>query len=351
MAAGRWVLHVDLDAFLASVEVLRRPQLKGLPVVVGGDGDPTKRGVVATASYEARAFGVRSGLPLRTAARRCPDAVFLPVDRPAYEQASAQVMAEVRETVSNSVKAVVEVVGWDEAFVGVVSDEPETVARDLQQRVVRRTRLSCSVGIGKNKLHAKTATAFGKPAGVYRLEASAWLPLLGDRPPDAIWGIGPKTARRLAGLGVHTVNDLARADPAMLAASFGPTTGPWLVRQGAGQDDSPVVDARPHPRSRSREQTFQSDVSDADVLARAVQTLAHTVAADARAEDRPVVRVVVKVRDRTFYTRTHGRRLQEPTRDAARLAEVARAALQDLLGPEGGWRPIRLVGVRGELAD
>ena len=131
----RWVLHVDLDQFIAAVEVLRRPELRGRPVVVGGDGDPTKRGVVSTASYEARAHGVHSGLPLRTAARRCPDAVFLPVDRQRYEAASAEVMAALRE-----LGAVVEVLGWDEAFLAVDTDDPEAVAREIQRAGPRGDR-------------------------------------------------------------------------------------------------------------------------------------------------------------------------------------------------------------------
>src|SRR5258708_4176619 len=151
-----WVLHVDLDQFIAAVEVLRRPELRGLAVVVGGTGDPSKRGVVSTASYEARARGVHSGVPLRTAARRCPEAVFLPVDHEAYQAASAAVMATLREG-----DAVVEVAGWDEAFLAVRTDDPEAVARDIQQRVRRSTRLDCSVGIGHNKLQAKMATGFG----------------------------------------------------------------------------------------------------------------------------------------------------------------------------------------------
>src|SRR6478735_9314805 len=148
-----WVLHVDLDQFIAAVEVLRRPELRGRPVVVGGDGDPGKRGVVSTASYEARAFGVHSGMPLRTAARRCPDAVFLPVDREVYEAASTTVMDTLR-----TFDAVVEVLGWDEAFLGVRTDDPEALAREVQRRVREATGLDCSVGIGQNLLQAKLAT-------------------------------------------------------------------------------------------------------------------------------------------------------------------------------------------------
>ncbi|MGZ4150245.1 MAG: Y-family DNA polymerase, partial [Actinomycetota bacterium] len=161
---GRVVLHVDLDEFIAAVEVLRRPELAGLPVVVGGDGDPTKRGVVSTASYEARTFGVHSGMPLRTAFKRCPEAVFLPVDEDAYHAASREVMATLR-----TFPAVVEVAGWDEAFMEVATDDPEELARDVQRAVLARTRLWCTVGVGDNKLRAKLASGFGKPRGVFVL--------------------------------------------------------------------------------------------------------------------------------------------------------------------------------------
>ena len=215
-----WVLHVDLDQFIAAVEVLRRPGLRGKPVVVGGDGDPGKRGVVSTASYEARAHGVHSGQPLRTARRLCPDAVFLAVDRAAYEAASAQVMAVLRES-----GAVVEVMGWDEAFLQVETYDPEAFARLAAERVRERTQLDCSVGIGENKLQAKLATGFGKPAGVFRLTSANWDEVMGARPTDALWGIGAKTAAKLAALGIGTVRELAVADPSALAARFGPRPG------------------------------------------------------------------------------------------------------------------------------
>src|SRR5687768_16116470 len=154
--AQRWVLHVDLDEFIAAVEVQRRPELAGKPVVVGGSGDPTERGVVATASYAAREFGVGSGMPLRTAARKAPDAVFLPVDKEAYEAASEGVMTALR-----SLDAVVEVLGWDEAFLGVETDDPELYAKQVQRAVLDATGLHCTVGIGDNKLRAKIATGFG----------------------------------------------------------------------------------------------------------------------------------------------------------------------------------------------
>ena len=338
---GRWVLHVDLDQFIAAVEVLRRPELRGLPVVVGGDGDPTKRGVVSTASYEARTFGVRSGMPLRTAARRIPDAVFLPVDKDAYEAASADVMAVLRAT-----GAVVEVIGWDEAFLGVVTDDPEAYARDVQQRVVEVTRLECSVGIGKNKLQAKVATEFGKPAGVYRLTGETWFDVLGDRPPDAVWGIGRRTAAKLEAEGIRTVRELAVADPAQLATVFGPTIGPWLVRIGGGVDDSPVYAGEYLARSRSREVTFQQDLEDWDAVSVETARVARQVAADVAAEGRPAVRVVVKVRLSTFLTRTHGRTLPDPVTDAGAIEAAALDAL-DAFDRRGR---VRLIGVRAEFA-
>ncbi|MGN6577888.1 MAG: DNA polymerase IV, partial [Nocardioides sp.] len=195
-----WVLHVDLDQFIAAVEVLRRPELAGLPVVVGGRGDPTERGVVSTASYEAREHGIGSGMPLRTAARKCPDAVFLPVDAPAYEAASARVMDTLR-----SFDVPVEVLGWDEAFLGVDTDDPQAFAEAVRAAVLDATGLHCSVGIGDNKLRAKIATDFGKPRGVWQLTADDWFEVMGERPTTALWGIGAKTGRKLAALGIDTV--------------------------------------------------------------------------------------------------------------------------------------------------
>jgi DNA polymerase-4 len=332
---------VDLDQFIAAVEVLRNPELRGRPVVVGGDGDPTKRGVVSTASYEAREYGVHSGLPLRTAARRCPDAVFLPVDADAYEAASATVMSTLRET-----DAVVEVLGWDEAFLGVETDDPESFARDVQRRVREASDLDCSVGIGQNKLQAKLATEFGKPAGVYRLTSENWFDVLGDRTTDALWGIGSKTAKRLAGLGITTVSELAGTDPQVLAAELGPTTGPWLVRIARGSA-SAVVDSTPHvARSRSRETTFQENLEDWAEVRAEVSKLANRVADDVLAEGRPATRVVVKVRYAPFFTRTHGRALSAPTTDAHEIERGALAALELFADA----RPVRLLGVRVEFS-
>jgi nucleotidyltransferase/DNA polymerase involved in DNA repair len=335
----RWVLHVDLDQFIAAVEVLRRPELRGLPVVVGGDGDPSKRGVVATASYEARQHGVHSGLPMRTALRRCPEAVFLPSDRGAYEAVSAVVMAVLRDM------AVTEVMGWDEAFLAVQTDDPESFARRVQLAVRAATELECSVGIGENRLQAKLATGYGKPAGVFRITRETWYELLGDEPVSALWGIGAKTAGKLAELGITTVRQLATADVAALRSRFGPTTGPWLVltARGIGSDE---VTADPYVlRSRSRETTFQEDLTDWDEVKAEVVRIAGQVTADVLAEQRPAVRIVVKVRYKPFFTSTHGVPLAEPSSDQHVIELAALAALEKFTDR----RPVRLLGVRAEF--
>jgi len=328
------VLHVDLDQFIAAVEVLRRPELRGKPVVVGGDGDPAKRGVVSTASYEAREFGVHSGQPLRTAAKRCPDCVFLPVDADAYNAVSAEVMTVLRDTGQP-----VEVLGWDEAFVGVETADPEGFARGLAVGIKAAAQLDCSVGIGENKLQAKIATGFAKPAGVFRLTSATWYDVLGGRAPDAIWGIGAKTTAKLAALGITTVRHLADADPDRLAKEFGPTTGPWLVLLGRGRGDADV-DPEPYvARSHGREVTFQRNITDWARVAEEVTRLARQVAAEVT--DRPVARVVVKVRYAPFVTITHGVPL------TGGFEEAASAALAQFTP----GRPVRLLGVRAEFAD
>ena len=337
---ARWVLHVDLDQFIAAVEVLRHPELRGRPVVVGGDGDPTKRGVVSTASYEAREHGVHSGLPLRTAAKRLPDAVFLPVDRAAYEEISETVMEVLRST-----GAVVEVLGWDEAFVGVDTEDPEAFGRSLARQVKETTQLDCTVGIGENKLQAKIATGFGKPAGVFRLTFANWFEVLGARPTEALWGIGAKTAKKLAGLGIGTVSDLATADPDALAAVFGPMTGPWLVLLACGRGDAEVDDSPYVARGHGREETFQRNIADWSQVEAEVARIAGLLAVDLASEPRPALRIVVKVRYAPFITETHGVTLAEPSSDPAVIAQAAAEALSRFTGR----RPVRLLGVRAQF--
>jgi len=334
------VLHVDLDQFIAAVEVLRRPELAGKPLIVGGRGDPTERAVVSTASYEARAFGVGSGMPLRIAARKVPDAVILPVDHEAYLEASEKVMAVLRSQPGTTVQ----VLGWDEAFVGLETADPEAFARQLQEAVLVETRLHCSVGIGDTLVRAKVATSFGKPAGVFRLTEKNWLDVMGSRPTVELWGVGTRISRRLATLGIKTVAELAAADPYELVPEFGPKMGPWYAQLGRG-DGSRVVDDTPWvPRGHSRETTFQRDLTDPERIGDAVRELAARVLEDVAAEGRPVVGLTLKVRYAPFTTRTYGRKIPE-TSDSA---EVLARAL-DLAAKIEPGQPIRLLGLRAEM--
>jgi DNA polymerase-4 len=337
----RFVLHVDLDQFIAAVEVLRHPELAGMPVVVGGDGDPTKRGVVSTASYEAREFGIHSAMPLRTAYKRCPEAVFLPVDAEAYLAASRRVMETLR-----SFPAVVEVAGWDEAFMEVQTEDPEELARDVQRAVLDRTQLWSSIGVGDNKLRAKLAAGFAKPAGVFRLTRKEWPELMAGLPTEALWGIGRKTASKLTDLGIRTVHELETADEALLGRAFGPRTGPWLRRLATGEDESPVSAAAHIPRSQSIERTYQENIADPEEMRSEIAKLARELLDDlAEREPRPVERVVVKVRFEPFITKSRSSSLEAPTQDPGAIERAALAAL----GRFDLERPVRLLGVKAEF--
>ncbi|MGO4234569.1 DNA polymerase IV [Pseudarthrobacter sp. YAF2] len=334
------MLHVDLDQFIAAVEVLRRPELAGKPVIVGGRGDPTERAVVSTASYEARAFGVGSGMPLRIAARKVPDAVILPVDHEAYLRESEKVMAVLRSQPGTTVQ----VLGWDEAFVGIESDIPEDIARQLQQAVLAETRLHCSIGIGDTLVRAKVATGFGKPAGIFRLTDGNWLQVMGDRPTIDLWGVGTKVSRRLATLGITTVSELAAANPHDLVPEFGPKMGPWYAQLGRG-DGSRVVDDTPWvARGHSRETTFQRDLTDAADIDHAVRELAAQILDDVAAEGRPVIGLTLKVRYAPFTTTTYGRKIPETSAPAEVLAHALELAAKIEPG-----RPLRLLGLRAEM--
>ena len=338
-----WVLHVDLDQFLAAVEVLRRPELVGRPVVVGGDGDPTRpRQVVATASYEARAFGVRSGMPLVRALRLCPDAVFLPHDRPTYEAASAEVVAALR-----TLPVAVEEWGWDEWFLGADTDDPEALARRVQTRVLDQTLLSCAVGIGQTRLQAKTATGWAKPGGVARLTRREWLDRMGDEPVTALWGIGSRIGARLAELDVHTVRQLAFADTDALARAFGPRIGPSLRVSGLGGDEAPIVTTPRRAKGRSREETFERDLVDRDEMLAELDRLATEVTESVVGDGRVVTHVGVKVRTASFFTRSKIGKLAEPTTDPALVAAKAREVFDRF----ELFSAVRLLGVRVVLDE
>ncbi|CQD20746.1 DNA polymerase IV [Mycobacterium europaeum] len=337
-----WVLHVDLDQFLASVELRRHPELAGLPVIVGGNGDPSEpRKVVTCASYEAREFGVHAGMPLRAAARRCPDATFLPSDAEAYDAASQQVMGLLRD-----LGHPVEVWGWDEAYVGLAGADPTEVADEIRAVISAETGLSCSVGISDNKQRAKVATGFAKPAGVFALTDANWMTLMADRPVDALWGVGPKTAKKLAALGITTVRELADSDAELLTSAFGPRTGLWLLLLAKGGGDTGVSAEPWIPRSRSHVVTFPRDLTERAEMDSSVTQLAEQALADVLASGRIVTRVAVTVRTATFYTRAKVRRLDAPTTDRDTIVAAALRVL-DLFELD---RPVRLLGVRLELA-
>ncbi len=338
---GQWVLHVDLDQFIAAVEILRRPELAGLPVIVGGRGDPTERAVVSTASYEAREFGVGSGMPLRIAARKVPDAVILPVDAETYTAASDEVMATLRAQPG----AIVQVLGWDEAFIGVQTDDPEGYARAVQRAVLERTQLHCSVGIGDTLVRAKVATGFGKPRGVFRLTAENWLEVMGDRPTIDLWGVGSKISGRLAAHGITTVSELAFADPQVLVAEFGPKMGPWYGLLGRGEGVRVVDDTPWIARGHSRETTFQQDLTSVVQVEEALRELTDRVLEDVAAEGRPVIGLTLKVRYAPFFTKTYQRKIASTADRETVIAKVLQLAA-DRIEPD---RPIRLLGLRAEM--
>ena len=339
--ARRWVLHVDLDQFVVAVERLRKPELRGKPVIVGTVGDPNRRGVVSGWSYEARAFGVRSGMALREAKRRCPDAVFLSPDAAAYRAASRRTMSTIK-----AFPVSMEQAGWDEAFLGVSCSDPEELARKVQEAVRAETGLACSVGIGDTKVRAKMASALAKPGGIRRLTEQHWLDVVGSLPPNRLWGIGPRTQARLASIGIHSIGSLAVTDPSDLATAFGPNLGPHLAMLARGEGTSTVSPLRAPPRSHGHQTTFQHDVLDPRVVRRAVGAIAREIAGDLRATGRRATRLVVTVRYSPFDTHAHGSTLDKPTFDSGRMEALAEEALNrfDL------DRPVRMVAVRAELA-
>jgi DNA polymerase-4 len=325
-----------MDAFFVSVELVRRPQLRGKPVIVATGGDAASRGVVMAASYEAREFGVHSALPLATAHRRCPQAVLIPRDMAFYRRASAKVMELLREFSDR-----VEVAGLDEAYLDL-SDcpAPKARARQLKRRMRDELRLVCSVGIAPNKLCAKIASDLDKPDGFCVLEPERMLEVVGDRPAKLIPGVGPRTSERLAGMGIRTVADLAEAPSGTLEGAFGPRLGGELRDRARGHDDRPVITER-EQKSESRETTFPRDVSDRATLEATVDELADSVATGLADGGHAGRTVTLKIRLRPFRTHTRRRTIHEHTRDPAVIRSMARALLADFELDA----PVRLIGV------
>jgi DNA polymerase-4 len=339
----RRIAHVDMDAFFAAIELKRRPELRGRPLVIGGRGDPHARGVVSTASYEARAFGIRSGMPLRTAWRRCPQAVFLPVDFDAYTRVSQQVKQLLREF-----SPVMEDAGIDEAFLDI-SLRPESAAeigRAIQQRIGTHTGLTCSVGIAPNKLLAKIASDMEKPAGLTVLAREDVATRVWPLPVRKLWGVGPKTEARLARLGVRTIGELARLPAERLRAAFGPVHGQYLHEAAHGIDDSPLI-THWEPKSLSHETTFQRDVGDWERLRRATAGLARELVERLRAEGYRARQLSVKLRYADFETHTHAVTLPAASDDPDTLQQAALRCLRRF----PLTRKVRLIGVRVGALD
>ncbi|HMK50584.1 MAG TPA: DNA polymerase IV, partial [Thermodesulfovibrionales bacterium] len=234
----RRILHVDMDAFFAAVEEKRHPELRGKPVVIGGSGDPTKRGVVSTASYEARKYGIYSALPLRTAHKLCPHAFFLPVDYEEYSRVSRIIKDALRKTSS-----VMEDVGIDEAFLDIteVDMSSEQIASEIKKRIQDETGLTCSIGIAPNKLLAKIASDMQKPDGLTIIGDKDIETLIWPLPVRKLWGVGPKTEASLRGRGINTIGELASIPLEKLVEDYGESYGHYLHGASRGIDESPLV--------------------------------------------------------------------------------------------------------------
>lgn len=330
----RTIAHVDLDAFYVAVELLRRPELVGKPVVVSGSGP---RAVVTTASYEARRFGVGSAIPASRARRLCPDAVFIAPDFEAYRAKSKQVMALIRAAAPE-----VEAAGLDEAYLDLTGmAAPHAAMRRLVSDVREQTGLSCSVGIGPSKLVAKVASDADKPRGFVILTREQARARFAASPPSLIPGIGPKTAEALTAMGITTVAALADTAPDRLGERFGPRNGPWLARRARFEDAGEVTSVRVAV-SESRERTFPTDVSDPGELERILEGLGRGLCEALGKQDRRGRTIGIKIRLDDFSTHTRARTLPEHSNSPEVVCGVARDLLREFAAP----RPVRLLGVR-----
>lgn len=330
----RCVAHLDMDAFYVSVELRRRPELRGLPVVVAGSGP---RAVVTTASYEARRFGVGSAIPAARARRLCPQAVFLAPDFPYYREASREVMTIVRRHVET-----VEVAGLDEAYLELTAlPDPVGAMRAIRAEIETATGLSCSVGIGPSKLVAKVASDAEKPRGFVVLAREQACARFARSRCGLVPGIGPKTVERLGAAGISTLGELAAASPERVVGLFGARLGAELQRRARFEDDAPVSEAR-KVISESRETTFDRDVSDPAELERTLEQLVERLCAALIAQGRRGRTIGIKVRLDDFSTHTRARTLADPVAAADSVGSVALDLLRRFSPP----RPVRLLGVR-----
>jgi DNA polymerase-4 len=335
----RRILHIDMDAFFAAVEQKRHPELIGKPVVIGGSGDPAQRGVVSTASYEARKFGIHSAMPLRTAYKLCPGAIFLPVDYREYSRVSGIIKDIIREF-----SPVMEDVGIDEAFLDIssVGKSDEEIASAIKRKIREETGLSCSIGIAPNKLLAKIASDMQKPDGLTIITAKDIESRIWPLPVRKLWGVGPKTEAYLKSIGIETIGRLAATPLETLVEHFGKSYGSYLYEAARGIDESPLV-IHWEPKSTSREMTFQRDVDNWQVIARNLAELIREMVTDLKGSGHKGRTVTVKVRFSDFKTVTRARTLPAPSDS---LEEIRKAAFDCLGRIDLKQKKVRLIGVR-----
>jgi DNA polymerase-4 len=334
----RRIIHIDMDAFFAAVEEKKNPALIGKPVVIGGGGNPNKRGVVSTANYEARKYGIHSAIPLRTAYKLCPHAVFLPVDYEAYSAVSQQF-----KSVLLSITPVMENAGIDEVFLDVseLSETAEIIASKIKAGIKEKTGLTCSIGIAPNKLLAKIASDLRKPDGLTILNETDIESQLWPLPIRKLYGIGPKTEEHLKNIGIDTIGQLASLLLEKLIENFGNSYGQYLYDASRGIDDSPLI-THWEPKSISRETTFQEDVKNWQVIARTLAELAKEVVADMQDSGYQTKTVTIKIRFGDFQTLTRAKTMADYT-DAEE--EIRKAAFSCLKRIDLNKR-VRLIGVR-----
>jgi DNA polymerase-4 len=326
---------MDCDAFYATVELLRRPELAGRPVIVAGSGP---RAVVTTASYEARRYGVGSAMPASRARRLCPDAVVIPPDFGAYAEKSR----EVWDIVAERLRSPMQRVSLDEAYADITDlPKPLRVLRELVAEVRERTGITISVGVGPSRLVAKTASDAEKPGGFVVLSREEARTRFAGRPVRILQGVGPRTEERLREIGVETVADVQRAPEEALVERFGRRMGAWLKASADFHDSSPVEASR-LAKSRSSETTFDTDVADLDALRETVRRLAADVCAGLRRKETRGRTIGIKLRYDDWTNITRDRSIDEFTNDTERVTAIALA----LLDENRPARPVRLVGVR-----
>jgi DNA polymerase IV len=338
---GCHILHVDMDAFYASVEIRDRPELAGRPVIVGGSSG---RGVVLSATYQARAFGVRSAMPMARAARLCPQAVVIPPRHSLYAAVSREVMAVFR-----AITPQVEPLALDEAFLDVsgalrrLGMRPAEIGQLIRAQISEQQGITCSVGIATSKFIAKLASVHCKPDGLLVIPADGVLDFLHPLPVAALWGVGQQTGQVLARLGLRTVADIAQTPLASLERELGRAAAAHLSALAAGRDERTVV---PGAREKSigAEETFPADVGDPDVIRRELLRLSGRTARGLRAAGCSARTIVVKLRLASFKTITRSRTLPEPTDVAQQIYQTA-CELYAAAGLDAGAR-LRLVGVR-----